>query len=45
MELLADGDLVPAALILPLRREADELMAMLTASVKTAKSRGSHARD
>jgi four helix bundle protein len=37
LELLAEAELVPAEKIQPLMQEADELVAILTASVKTAK--------
>jgi len=37
MELLADGGIVPPKRLVNLRQEADELIAIFTASVKTAK--------
>jgi four helix bundle protein len=37
LELLVDGDLVPAVRLSDLQREADELTAILVASAKTAK--------
>lgn len=37
LELIVEGDLMPAEKLDFLRSEADELMAMLTASVKTAR--------
>ena len=39
LELLVEGEILPAARVADLRREADELTAILTASVKTVKSR------
>jgi four helix bundle protein len=39
LELLVDSGLVPAARLGDLRREADELIAILVSSVKTAKKR------
>jgi len=37
MELLADGGVVPPKRLVDLRQETDELIAIFTASVKTAK--------
>lgn len=39
LELLSEGDIVPAAQLVDIRSEADELMAILVASAKTAKNR------
>jgi four helix bundle protein len=39
LELLADGGVLPAKRLAELRREADELIAILVTSVKTAKGR------
>lgn len=39
LELLVEGEFLPAARVADLRHEADELQAILTASVKTVKSR------
>jgi len=40
MELVIEGDLLPAAQVQPLLDEADELTAIFTASTKTAKLGG-----
>ena len=37
LELLVEGEIVPAARLTDLQREADELMAILVASAKTVK--------
>jgi len=39
MELLTDSSVVPAERLLPLKREANELVAMTVASMKTLRSR------
>ena len=39
MELLIEGEIVPAARLQPLMQEADELIAMGVASVRTIKRR------
>jgi len=39
MELLTDSSVVPAEQLLPLKREANELVAMTVASMKTLRSR------
>ncbi len=39
LELLAEGQIVPAAKLAELQKEADELIAIFVASVKTAKSK------
>ncbi len=39
LDLIADAELLPAKRPEPLRQECDELTAILTASIKTAKSR------
>ena len=40
LELLIDGHIMPADRLAPLRKEADELTAMLVSSAKTAKKHG-----
>jgi four helix bundle protein len=39
LELLADAEIVPAARLEDLRREADELIGIFVASINTAKKR------
>jgi four helix bundle protein len=39
LELLADADVVPARLLAPLTKEADELTAIVVAAIKSARTR------
>jgi four helix bundle protein len=39
LELLSDAGVIPASRLAELRKEADELIAILVASVRTAKQR------
>lgn len=39
LELLVDGDIIPAARLEPLMKETDEILAMTVASIKTLRTR------